>query len=94
MSDYLTYELWRQREKRMPRELERQRVALERLDEQRREQPVRDVDLDATADAEPTDAEPKDAEPKDAEPKHAAEASALAASAGDRDEVDLEFVTR
>jgi len=33
MSDYLTYTLWRQREERLPRELERQRVAQERLDE-------------------------------------------------------------
>lgn len=34
MSDYLTYTLWRQREERMPRELEHQRVVQERLREQ------------------------------------------------------------
>ena len=34
MSEYLTYTLWRQREERMPRELEHQRVVQERLSEQ------------------------------------------------------------
>ncbi|MHA6695313.1 hypothetical protein [Homoserinimonas sp. A520] len=34
MSEYLTYTLWRQREERMPRELEHQRVAHERMLEQ------------------------------------------------------------
>jgi len=33
MSEYLTYTLWRQREERMPHELERQRVVQERLGE-------------------------------------------------------------
>ncbi len=36
MSEYLTYTLWRQREERMPHELERQRVVQERLSEQAR----------------------------------------------------------
>lgn len=31
MSEYLTYTLWKQREERMPHELERQRVVQERL---------------------------------------------------------------
>ena len=34
MSEYLTYTLWRQREERMPRELEHQRVVEERMLEQ------------------------------------------------------------
>jgi hypothetical protein len=34
MSEYLTYHLWRQREERMPHELEHQRVVEERLREQ------------------------------------------------------------
>ncbi|MEO7146661.1 MAG: hypothetical protein ABIW81_08320 [Terrimesophilobacter sp.] len=38
MSDYLNYTLWRQREARMPRELERHRIAVERLEAQRSEQ--------------------------------------------------------
>lgn len=37
MSDYLTYTLWKQREQRMPRELEHQRVVQERLREQEQE---------------------------------------------------------
>ena len=37
MSEYLTYTLWRQREERMPHELERQRVVQERLREQEEE---------------------------------------------------------
>lgn len=65
MSDYLNYTLWRQREERMPRELERQRVALERreaqLSEQHSEQQlceesVREAGFDDAAIAEPTDA--------------------------------------
>src|SRR5690606_30699462 len=34
MSEYLTYTLWKQREERMPHELEHQRVVQERLQEQ------------------------------------------------------------
>jgi hypothetical protein len=41
MSEYLTYTLWRQREERMPHELERQRVVQERLGEQAREKRLR-----------------------------------------------------
>jgi hypothetical protein len=33
MSEYLTYTLWRNREKRMPHELERRRAAQERLEQ-------------------------------------------------------------
>lgn len=42
MSEYLTYTLWRQREERMPHELERQRVVQERLSEQAQEQRLRE----------------------------------------------------
>jgi hypothetical protein len=38
MSEYLTYTLWKQREERMPHELEHQRVVQERLQEQEQEQ--------------------------------------------------------
>jgi hypothetical protein len=34
MNEYLSYQLWRQREERMPHELEHQRVVQERLLEQ------------------------------------------------------------
>jgi hypothetical protein len=34
VSEYLTYLLWRQREETLPRELERRRVAVERLAQQ------------------------------------------------------------
>jgi hypothetical protein len=42
MSEYLTYTLWKQREERMPHELEHQRVVQERLQEQE-QQPQLDV---------------------------------------------------
>lgn len=42
VSEYLSYTLWRQREERMPHELEHQRVAQERLGEQVQEQQLRD----------------------------------------------------
>lgn len=45
MSEYLTYTLWRQREERMPHELERQRVVQERLSEQAREQQLREKEV-------------------------------------------------
>ena len=38
MSEYLTYTLWKQREERMPHELEHQRVVQERLQEQERQE--------------------------------------------------------
>ena len=38
MSEYLTYTLWKQREERMPHELEHQRVVQERLLEQQEPQ--------------------------------------------------------
>jgi len=43
MSEYLTYTLWRQREERMPHELEQQRVLQERLNEQEQHEPEFEV---------------------------------------------------
>jgi len=40
MSEYLTYTLWKQREERMPHELEHQRVVQERLHEQEQQPDV------------------------------------------------------
>jgi hypothetical protein len=37
MSEYLTYQLWKQREERMPDELEHQRVVEERMRDQQLE---------------------------------------------------------
>jgi hypothetical protein len=61
VSEYLTYILWRQREHTLPRELERQRVAEERLTHQRhsrmeqvRPEPARLPDASAEAAAEPS----------------------------------------
>jgi hypothetical protein len=48
MSEYLTYTLWRQREERMPHELEQQRAVQERLAEQAQEQGVQDEVLDVS----------------------------------------------
>lgn len=46
MSEYLTYTLWKQREERMPHELEHQRVVQERLREQERERQHEPVQTD------------------------------------------------
>ncbi len=43
MSDFLSYTLWRQREERMPRELEIQRATRERLAEQEHAQDCHQV---------------------------------------------------
>lgn len=53
MSEYLTYTLWRQREERMPHELEHQRVVQERLSEQVQEQRLQEEHvLDVSPEAE------------------------------------------
>lgn len=45
MSEYLTYTLWRQREERMPHELERRRAVQERLAELAQEQRLQEGDV-------------------------------------------------
>ncbi len=64
MSDYLTYTLWRQREERMPRELEQQRVVQERLREQEQTMQEQELPLqgstDSTIQVEPSIVEVED----------------------------------
>lgn len=42
MSEYLTYTLWRNREERMPHELERRRAAQERLEQDQLDEQVQE----------------------------------------------------